>query len=138
MIESFEVNHTKMEPGVRLAKVCKHGLTEVVKFDIRMWKPNTGYFKDDVMHSMEHLLATAAKQVFGDNMIDLSPMGCKTGFYLTIFADEILQDVEKIEQMLKISGTVEIPEPTEKNCGSYKLHDIPEARRYLNEKYNTR
>ena len=137
MIESFKIDHTQLEPGIRLAAIYHRDGVDVVKFDIRMIKPNTEYFQDDIMHSMEHLMATAAKEVFGDDMIDLSPMGCKTGFYLTIFANEYTEDVEKIKKMLKISGNAEIPVPDEHNCGSYKLHDIEGAREYLNGKFNS-
>jgi len=138
MIESFKADHTKIGPGIRLAAIYKKNNVEIIKYDIRMIKPNTYYFPDDMMHSMEHLLATAAKKVFGDDMIDLSPMGCKTGFYLTIFASSRMDELAKISKTLEISGNVRIPKPTAKNCGSYKLHNIDGARNYLNERYATR
>lgn len=130
MIKSFEVDHTKLQaPCIRLADIYVRDGVVIKKFDLRFITPNTGTISDEVMHSMEHLLATAFKQVFQDNMIDLSPMGCKTGFYFTEFENRL--DVIKIKKALRLSPTVEMPEPTEVNCGSYKLHNIPAARELL-------
>ena len=135
MIKSFEVDHTKLNaPIIRLADIYTKGDVVVKKYDLRFLKPNTRYFDDKVMHSMEHLLATSFKDVFGEDMIDLSPMGCKTGFYFTLF--ETTDEIEKILKAIKNSSLVVIPTPTEVNCGSYRLHNIKEARAMLEVIYN--
>lgn len=147
MIKSFEMDHTKLfAPKIRLADIYERNNVVVRKYDLRFLTPRRAsedkytYLHSDVMHSMEHLLATAFKEVFGDDMIDLSPMGCHTGFYFTLFIDdswsmnldEVNETIErKILQAIKKSSDVEIPEPTEKSCGEYTLHDIPNARRAL-------
>lgn len=132
MIKSFEIDHTRIKaPCIRLADIYERGGVKVIKWDIRFVTPNTTYIDDKTMHSMEHLLATSFKSVFGDDMIDLSPMGCKTGFYLTKFESTATQ--EKIREAIKRAVDIKIPEPTKYNCGSYKLHDIENARKYISE-----
>lgn len=132
MIKSFTIDHTKLNaPTIRLADVYERSGVKVCKWDLRFIKPNTTYFDDRTMHSMEHLLATAFKEVFGDDMIDLSPMGCKTGFYFTKFESTATQ--EKIREAIRRSINVKIPEPTKYNCGSYQLHDIDNARKVLKD-----
>lgn len=130
MIESFKIDHTKLlAPYTRLAGVYVKNETIVKKYDIRFITPNTTYIDDKTMHSLEHLLATAFKKVFQNDMIDLSPMGCKTGFYFTVFNTP---DIEtKIETAIRKASTIRIPKPTKKNCGSYLLHNIEGARVFL-------
>lgn len=132
MIKSFKVDHTKLPaPSVRLADIYEKNGVIVKKYDLRFKKPNAGVIPSATLHSMEHLLATAFKKVFKEDMIDLSPMGCKTGFYFTEFDNE--GDLDKIIKAIAISPFVKIPQPTEANCGSFRLHNIPEARIYLKE-----
>ena len=130
MIESFKIDHTKLiAPYIRLAGVYVKNETIVKKYDIRFITPNTTYIDDKTMHSMEHILATSFKKEFRDDMIDLSPMGCKTGFYFTVFN---IPDIEtKIETAIRKASTVRIPKPTKENCGSYLLHNIEGARVFL-------
>lgn len=130
MIKSFEVDHTKLKaPCIRLADVYEKNGVVVKKYDLRFVTPNTEMLHGSVIHSMEHLLATAFKKVFADEMIDLSPMGCRTGFYFTCFETE--QEVFKIVEALNLSPTIEVPKPTEKNCGSYVYHNFEVARYIL-------
>ena len=132
MIKSFTIDHTKLEaPCIRLADIYEKNGVTVDKYDLRFVKPNTTWINDDVIHSMEHLLATAFKEVFGDDMIDLSPMGCKTGFYCTLF--ETTNEVERIKKAIAKAKEIEIPKPTRENCGSYLLHDIKTAREFIGQ-----
>ena len=130
MIESFKKDHTKIiAPTINLSATYTKDGVMVVKFDIRLVTPNTTYIDDKTMHSMEHLLATAFKKEFQDDMIDLSPMGCKTGFYFTAF---ICEDMPKrMRKAIRKASTIKIPKPTKKNCGSYLLHNIDGARVFL-------
>ena len=130
MIESFKKDHTKITaPSINLSATYEKDGVMVVKFDIRLVTPNTTYIDDKTMHSMEHLLATAFKQEFQSDMIDLSPMGCKTGFYFIAFI--CLNMKVRIQKAIKKASTVRIPKPTKKNCGSYLLHNIEGARIFL-------
>lgn len=130
MIESFKKDHTKIKaPSIDLSATYKKNGVTVVKYDIRLITPNTTYIDDKTMHSMEHLLATALKKEFQSDMIDLSPMGCKTGFYFTAFIRPCI--INKIERAIKKASKTKIPKPTKKNCGSYLLHNIEGARVFL-------
>ena len=130
MIKSFTIDHTKLKaPTIRLADIYEKNGVEVIKYDLRFVTPNTTYIDDKTIHSMEHLMATAFKETFQDDMIDLSPMGCKTGFYFTTFKCENIE--EMIKEAIKLSSIVEIPKPTKENCGSYLLHNVDGARTFL-------
>ena len=127
MIESFEIDHTKIKaPMIRQAKEQIRNNVTIAKYDLRFITPNTSYFDDKTMHSMEHLLATSFKKEFEYDMIDLSPMGCKTGFYFIVFKCENME--QRIKKAIAEAKDIEIPTPTQKNCGSYMLHNIEGAR----------
>jgi S-ribosylhomocysteine lyase len=135
MIKSFTIDHETMyAPNIRVADIYEYNGVQVIKYDIRLVTPNTTYIDDKTMHSMEHLMATAFKEVFKDEMIDLSPMGCKTGFYFTKFKTE--ESDKTIKEAIRKSATAEIPVPTAKNCGSYLLHNIEGAREFLRKVAN--
>ena len=54
-IASFQVDHNKLLPGMYLSR--RDG--EVVTFDLRFKKPNTGDLLTNAeMHSVEHIIAT--------------------------------------------------------------------------------
>lgn len=130
MIKSFKIDHTKMvAPFIRIADIYEKNGVIVDKYDLRFVIPNTTYIDDKTMHSMEHLLATSFKEEFGDDMIDLSPMGCKTGFYFTLFRTDC--ERERIKTAIREAAKVRIPIPNEKNCGSYLLHNIEGARCFI-------
>ena len=81
-IASFTVNHDKLKKGMYVSRVDG----DVVTYDIRMKNPNGGdYLTDGTMHTIEHLFATFARNSeFGDCVIYVGPMGCRTGFYLLL------------------------------------------------------
>lgn len=132
MIKSFSLDHTKIDaPLIRIADVYERNGVIIEKYDLRFVTPNTKYIDDKTMHSMEHLLATELKNEFKADMIDLSPMGCKTGFYFTTFKVE--DCVIKITNAVLMSSKTSIPKPNKFNCGSYRLHNIKKARQTLQE-----
>ena len=92
-------------PFIRLADVYEKDGVVVNKYDLRFVTPNTTCIDDKTMHSMEHLLATSFKNEFGNDMIDLSPMGCKTGFYFTVFKCDA--ETSKIKRNADASGADE-------------------------------
>ena len=132
-VESFSLDHTKVKaPFVR--KCCtltgKNG-DIVTKYDIRFMQPNKEEMESDGIHTLEHLLATYLRDYL-NNIIDLSPMGCRTGFYMTCW-DEI--DVNEIIDALnkslnKVLDTTLIPAENEVQCGNYKLHSLKRAKEY--------
>ena len=84
-VESFDLDHTKVvAPYVRLAgtKIGANG-DIVTKYDIRFKQPNKAHMEMPALHSLEHLMADRIRN-HSEDVIDLSPMGCQTGFYLAL------------------------------------------------------
>ncbi|WP_194189896.1 S-ribosylhomocysteine lyase [Clostridium chrysemydis] len=138
-VESFELDHRKVKaPYVRKCCVLE-GIKgdKVTKFDLRFLQPNKEAFGTAGMHGLEHLLAHTLREEL-DNIIDLSPMGCRTGFYLSLFGDrdpkEIKEALEKsLEKVLKAK---EIPAKNEIQCGNYKDLSLFSAKEYAKEALN--
>ena len=132
-VESFELDHRKVKaPYVR--KCCTlEGINgdEVSKFDLRFLQPNLESFGTAAMHGLEHLLATELRN-FLDNVIDLSPMGCRTGFYLILWGNRSTTEVrEALEKALKVVlEAEEIPAANEVQCGNYKDLSLFGAKEY--------
>ena len=102
-VESFELDHRKVKaPYIR--KCCLLNGPQgdsVTKFDIRFLQPNKEAFGTAAMHGLEHLLAYELRNNL-EGIIDLSPMGCRTGFYLSIFGDREASEIKvAIENALK-------------------------------------
>lgn len=132
-VESFELDHRKVKaPYVR--KCCTlEGIKgdEVSKFDLRFLQPNLESFGTAAIHGLEHLLATELRN-FLDNVIDLSPMGCRTGFYLILWGNRSTTEVrEALEKALKVVlEAEEIPAANEVQCGNYKDLSLFGAKEY--------
>ena len=132
LIESFTVDHTIMKaPQVRKAKTVNGPLGDKVEvFDLRFIKPNTdGIMAIEAVHTLEHLLATFLREKM-DNIIDVSPMGCRTGFYMSVFNENKEEDVKAAlcYALEKVLETTDIPGATEKECGNYKSHSLEGAK----------
>lgn len=81
-VESFALDHTKVRaPYVRLAGRKPLGGGVVEKYDLRLAQPNREAIPTASLHTLEHLLAGYLRDHL-EGVIDLSPMGCRTGFYL--------------------------------------------------------
>ena len=93
-IASFQVDHNKLLPGMYLSR--RDG--EVVTFDLRFKKPNTGDLLTNAeMHSVEHIIATLLRNGRArDAVIYFGPMGCQTGFYF-LFDGRQLSDSDAVE-----------------------------------------
>lgn len=131
-VDSFNLDHTKVfAPFVRLAsrKTGKHG-DIVSKYDIRFTQPNKKFLSTGTIHTLEHLVAEYVRDEMAD-IIDFSPMGCRTGFYFTVFgnydesfiAEHLCNVLEKVANW---SGPV--PGTLEAECGNYNDHDLEGAK----------
>ena len=135
-VESFELDHRKVKaPYIR--KCCLlNGPKgdEVTKFDIRFLQPNKEAFGTAAMHGLEHLLAFELRKNL-DGIIDLSPMGCRTGFYLIMWGEVEPQIVKDgLEKALKmVLEATEIPAATKVECGNYKDLSLFGAKEYAKE-----
>ncbi|MBM6861816.1 S-ribosylhomocysteine lyase, partial [Clostridium saudiense] len=122
-VESFELDHRKVKaPYIRKCCVLDGEKGDKVsKFDIRFLQPNKEAFGTAAMHGLEHLLAHTLRDKL-EGVIDLSPMGCRTGFYLTIWGDRNCNEIkEAVEYSLnKVLEATEVPAKNEVQCGNYR------------------
>lgn len=133
-IESFNLDHTKVRaPYVRLAGRY-HGPKgdEIRKFDLRLVQPNVQEIPTGPLHTIEHLLAGYLRAVLGEGVIvDASPMGCRTGFYLTTLGEPREEEVQQaLQQALTAIAEHEGPVPgcSPLECGNYRDHSLPGAK----------
>src|SRR5699024_4167396 len=84
-VESFNLDHTKVKaPYVRLAGVTKgQNGDEIYKYDLRFKQPNKEHMEMPALHSLEHLMAEKSRN-HSDQIVDIGPMCCQTGFYLAM------------------------------------------------------
>lgn len=130
-VESFNLDHTKVKaPYVRLVGVTTgNNGDQIHKYDIRVCQPNKDHMEMPALHSLEHLMAELIRNHL-DCVIDIGPMGCQTGFYLSVINhdnyDEILDVLEKtLQDVLKAE---EVPACNEVQCGYAKSHSLEGAK----------
>ena len=128
LLDSFTVDHTRMAaPAVRVAKTMKtpHGDTITV-FDLRFCRPNLEVMPERGIHTLEHLFAGFMRDHLngqGVEIIDISPMGCRTGFYMSLIGvpeEQRVADAWKaaMADVLKVTDQRKIPELNEYQCGT--------------------
>lgn len=137
LLDSFCVDHIKMQaPGVRLAKTMKTPKGDDISvFDLRFCKPNEDILPEKGIHTLEHLFAGFMRDHLngkGVEIIDISPMGCRTGFYMSLIGVPSEQSVidawlASMKDILNVKRQDEIPELNEYQCGTYKMHSLSEA-----------
>jgi len=138
LLDSFKVDHTKMKaPAVRIAKTMKSKKGEKISvFDIRIHKPNQDKMTGKGIHTLEHLFAGFIREHLNNKnveIIDCSPMGCRTGFYMSCLGTPSEKDVAKatekaMKDVLKVKKESDIPELNLLQCGTYKMHSLKSAK----------
>jgi len=139
LLDSFKVDHTKMTaPAVRVAKTMKSKHGDVVTvYDLRFTTPNIEEnLSSEGIHTLEHLFAGFMREHLNNNdveIIDLSPMGCRTGFYMSLLGapDELTVAsawTKSMEDVLNVKNQDEIPELNLYQCGTYKMHSLEDAK----------
>ena len=135
-VESFELDHRKVKaPYIRKCCLLSGPMGDkVTKFDIRFLQPNKEAFGTAAMHGLEHLLAYELRSKL-EGIIDFSPMGCRTGFYLSIFGDVEASTIkEAVESSLKtVIQATEIPAANDIQCGNYRDLSLFGAKEYAKE-----
>ena len=128
-IASFTVNHDILEKGMYISRIDE----DVVTYDIRMKKPNGGdYLNMDAVHTFEHLFATFARNsAYGEDIVYVGPMGCRTGFYLLV-RDKVspVNAISLVQESMAFIAEYEgeIPGNSRVECGKYLAHDLEGAR----------
>lgn len=132
-VESFELDHRIVKaPYIRKAKTLEgRSGDKVTKFDLRFTQPNKEDMPTASIHGLEHLLAGLLREEL-EGIIDLSPMGCRTGFYLIIWGDREASEVKPaLEAALKkVLEAEEIPARNEIQCGNYRDLSLFGAKEY--------
>lgn len=129
-VESFNLDHTKVvAPYVRLVGITegKHG-DQVYKYDLRFCQPNKEHMEMPALHSLEHLMAEKIRNHLS-NVLDIGPMGCQTGYYLSVLNNESFDEIiDALEKTLNdVIDATEVPACNEIQCGWAASHSLEGA-----------
>lgn len=135
-VESFSLDHTKVNaPYVRQASVfTTPGGDVITKYDLRFTQPNRDIMPTAAVHALEHLLAGYLREELS-GVIDLSPMGCRTGFYLIRLGEASEGEIAgallaALEKVLKAET---VPARSAVQCGNYRDLSLFGAHEYAKE-----
>ena len=137
LLDSFKVDHTRMQaPAVRVAKtMLTPGKDTITVFDLRFCRPNQEILSEKGIHTLEHLFAGFMRDHLngdGVEIIDISPMGCRTGFYMSLIGAPSEGRVAAawtaaMQDVLAVTSQADIPELNEYQCGTFVMHSLTEA-----------
>jgi S-ribosylhomocysteine lyase len=107
----------------------------ITVFDLRFCAPNKDILSERGIHTLEHLFAGFMRDHLNGNgveIIDISPMGCRTGFYMSLIGQPTERAVADawLAAMSDVTNVVDqkdIPELNEYQCGTYEMHSLSEA-----------
>ncbi|EAJ4107708.1 S-ribosylhomocysteine lyase [Campylobacter jejuni] len=146
LLDSFKVDHTKMPaPAVRLAKVMKTPKGDDISvFDLRFCVPNKDIMSEKGTHTLEHLFAGFMRDHLNSDsveIIDISPMGCRTGFYMSLIGTPDEKSIAKaweaaMKDVLSVSDQSKIPELNIYQCGTCAMHSLDEAKQIAQKVLN--
>jgi len=129
-VESFNLDHrTVAAPYVRLADTKQLPAGDVIeKYDVRFTQPNRTHLEMPTVHSLEHLFAEHSRN-HSDRVLDFSPMGCQTGFYLMLAGHWEYDDVLALVQatLEDVLVATEVPAANEVQCGWGANHTLEGA-----------
>lgn len=138
LLDSFTVDHTIMPaPAVRKAKGMKTPKgDDITVFDLRFVRPNEEILSQEGIHTLEHLFAGFMRDHLNSKtteIIDISPMGCRTGFYMSVIgtpSEEVVADAweASMKDILNVKEQKDIPELNIYQCGTYKMHSLEDAK----------
>lgn len=137
LLDSFTVDHTRMNaPAVRVAKTMTTPKGDTITvFDLRFTAPNKDILSEKGIHTLEHLYAGFMRSHLngdGVEIIDISPMGCRTGFYMSLIGTPEEKQVADawlaaMHDVLKVESQKQIPELNEYQCGTAAMHSLEQA-----------
>ena len=130
-IESFQVDHRKLLPGLYVSRVDSFGSQALTTYDLRMKRPNTDRpLTTAAVHTIEHLGATFLRLRTDAPVVYFGPMGCRTGFYLVLAGDpDLLWTLALVEEMMEsILDAETVPGASGAECGNAADHDLAGAK----------
>ncbi len=146
LIASFQVDHTRIVPGLYVSRRDAIAGGFLTTFDVRMKTPNKEpALHPNAAHTIEHIIATYLRNSsFKDHIVYWGPMGCLTGFYLIVNTPHAIEP-EEIAPLIRRAFRYQaaykgaVPGATAVNCGNYLLHDLTmakwEAKRFLEKEW---
>lgn len=147
LLDSFKVDHTIMPaPAVRVAKTMKSPSGDIITvFDLRFCVPNQKMLSEKGIHTLEHLFAGFIRNHLNSDkveIIDVSPMGCRTGFYMSLLGAPSEKEVgiawrESMKDVLAVEKQEDIPELNIFQCGTCAMHSLPEAKEIAQDILNS-
>lgn len=139
LLDSFKVDHTKMPaPAVRLAKEMATPKGDAITvYDLRFCVPNQETMSPEGIHTLEHLYAGFMRDHLNSDhceIIDISPMGCRTGFYMSVIgrpseSEVALAWTNAMNDVLGVKDQTQIPELNIYQCGTCAMHSLDEAQK---------
>ena len=89
------------------------------------------------IHTLEHLFAGFIRNHLNSKkveIIDCSPMGCRTGFYMSLLGNPSEKKVaiawkKAMKDVLKVKSKKDIPELNIYQCGTFKMHSLKNAKK---------
>lgn len=143
LLDSFTVDHTLMPaPAVRRAKGMKTPKgDDITVFDLRFCRPNQEIMSAEGIHTLEHLFAGFMREHLNSGsteIIDISPMGCRTGFYMSVIGTPSEEEVAdaweaSMRDILNVQSQNEIPELNVYQCGTCAMHSLDDAKAIATE-----
>ena len=129
-VESFNLDHRTVEaPYVRVADTKTLPKGDVLtKYDVRFCQPNLEHLEMPAVHSIEHSFAEYSRN-HSDNVVDFSPMGCQTGFFLSLVGEpDVTATCELVERTFRdILAAQDVPAANETQCGWAQSHSLEAA-----------
>ncbi|MGP9845758.1 S-ribosylhomocysteine lyase [Brachybacterium sp. 107] len=129
-VESFNLDHrTVAAPYLRIADRKElPGGDVLTKFDVRFTQPNVEHLESETVHSLEHMMAEHMRN-HSDVVLDVSPMGCRTGFYVLLIGDHTAESFAPVlEATLRdLIAADEVPAANEIQCGWGAHHTLEGA-----------
>ncbi|GHV84704.1 S-ribosylhomocysteine lyase [Spirochaetia bacterium] len=133
-IASFQIDHTRLKPGLYVSRRDQFGGTVLTTFDLRFKEPNKEPVIDmPALHTIEHLGATFLRnhETWKKRVVYFGPMGCRTGCYLilegTLDSKDALPLVtEMLAWMAAFEGAIPGAAPAE--CGNWQEQNLNMAK----------
>ncbi|WP_299492900.1 S-ribosylhomocysteine lyase [uncultured Shewanella sp.] len=137
LLDSAKVDQTRMNvPAVRKAKSMSTPKGDTISvFDLRFCVPNQDRLNEEGSHTLEHLFE-GAMHVHLDtdkvSVINVSPMGSRTGFYMSVIGIPTEFDVAdawlaSMQDILNIHSLSDVPELNQYQCGAQDMHSLEQT-----------
>lgn len=129
-VESFNLDHRVVAaPYIRVADRKDLGGAVLTKFDLRFTQPNVDALESETVHSLEHMMAEFSRN-HSEDVLDISPMGCRTGFYMLMRGDHTPDEVAPLVEatLNDLLNASEVPAANEIQCGWGAHHSLEGAK----------